>query len=71
MKAIIIIAAMAMALACVSAHELRGGPVVSPCLIYHICLSCYPKRTNSHFMHISYYLFLSLELLAVVGKYCH
>jgi hypothetical protein len=67
MKAIISIAAMAMAFACVSANELRGGPVVSPCLIYHICLSTSPNNTHSHFMCVSYYLFLSLELLAVVG----
>jgi hypothetical protein len=57
---------MAMAFACVSAHELRGGPAVSPCLIYHICLSHSPKNRHSHFIYVSYYLFLSLELLAVV-----
>ena len=43
---------MTVAFACVSAHELRGGPVVSPCLIYHICLSHSPHiiHTLNSFM---------------------
>ena len=46
---------MAMAFACVSSHELRGGPVVSSCLIYHICLSHSPNHINSFTSPITYF----------------
>jgi hypothetical protein len=40
MKAIISIAALAVAFASVSAHELRGGPVVSMCPTF-VCISLF------------------------------
>jgi hypothetical protein len=68
MKAIIVIAALAMAFASVSAQEVRGGPLVSLCLIFlSIPPSLSPNQMNSNFISITYF-FLSLGFeLAVVG----
>ena len=66
MKAIISIVALVMAFTCVlSAHELRGGPVVSPCLIFrHICLYHLSlSKTYKLTIHVRLVLLISITRL--------